>query len=357
MHFIASLLAITLIAASSWSLAEDVPRKWFDEGTLMALLRKPPFQAKVQDKLLGFDQMKLVLGEGSVAMTFKQQGDVDQWTRKVLLYLEVGKEYDFPQAIKDALGPDVTAALMAIPGPQDAPQALSPAALLALRSGPPFLASVEDNSLLGGVFTLRLAEDSQKVTLFTGTATEEHQRVLAYLKKGTIYEFPDAIRQALLPEAERRNIQVPLAPNLKPLNRYIGRWIGNITDHPEISIQMRCLWRADARGLWRILTTRNATSQEPPFIEAAIIEYDDAKSAYRITVPAEPDRPAIYTDWDEPTLTFTSKVLNAEAGETKINRATFSGQDRIDWRTDTMSNTAGSLLGTTRGIYARLNQP
>jgi hypothetical protein len=117
-------------------------------------------------------------------------------------------------------------------------------------------------------------------------------------------------------------------------------------------ISLNCVWKANGQGFWREILFDNS-SADPPLIDVAIVTADPTTGRYLATPPRDRDQPPTESTYDAATRTFTTRLPSPDPGVTRVNTATFTNDDTIDWKT-TSQDASGAVLSTTRGSYQRL---
>lgn len=313
-----ALTLLLTVSAAAQTLPLGVPQK--------------PYVGTVTAKIETGDSLKITVSDGEATHTLMQSGSLSPLARKAFRQLQVGRKYSFPERF------DL---------PTDETKSFKLARLLDLEKQPPFRALVDD---------LRTEDDHVSLFLRCGDGRKLHFRheggkgrdqarqLVATLQTGMSYEFPACLQPA--PPAPA-TIQRDAA-----LSQYIGEWRGTMEGDASCFITMNCTWKADGQGLWREIMFDNS-SADPPLHDVAIVTADPATGRYLAYDPQDRGKPAMGSTYEAATRTFTTRLPSTEPGVTRVNTATFTNDDTIDWKTTTQ-DASGAVLSTTRGSYKRL---
>ena len=343
-----SLLAATLCAQSPSS-----------DG-VFSLLRARPFVAEVSSVSTSPGGYKLSLRamDGGTS-SFEHISSNPTLEQQFVAQLQSGRRYAFPQCLIDYLGLDETVRLIrslptsssflsAHPSPQTG--------LLDLGHEQPFRATVLDQGIGETSYSMVLQAANSQLHNVSGTfASDTVKRIAEKLQRGVTYEFPAALDDVLLTKAERAAKARPKSPAVAVLGRYIGSWSGTLEDDPTAKILMNCHWLANGTGIWRELTFEHQGSADPPTLDIARITLDAGSKSYSIADPAPGSPAALASSWDEDTQTFTTTLPSDAKGQMRMNKATFTTEARIDWKTETL-DAGGQVLASRRGSYIRISK-
>jgi hypothetical protein len=326
-------------------------------GGVFTLLRGEPFQAdvtSVSTSPMGF-KLSLRSMDGGVK-TFETMSSRASLEQQFVAQLKADRRYAFPQCIVDFLGLEQTVNMLrSLPaaGSFFSPTPAQQPGVLDLGRDHPFRATVLDQGIGENSYSLVLQGANSQLHVASGSfSTDIVKRIAEGLKRGETYEFPSALDDVLLSEAERASKARPKTPAAAVLGRYIGAWSGTMESDPAARILMNCHWLADGSGIWRELTFDRTGSEVPPSLDIARITFDAGAKSYAIADPAADKSLALLSTWNEATQTFTTTLPAAGNGQTRINTATFTAENRIDWKTVTLDS-RGKVLGTNRGNYVR----
>jgi len=321
--------ALTLLLLVSNATAQIVPT--------------PPITAsgigKVTSKHETGDSLTISYSIGSQITSMTQSGSSIEPFRKVFRQLQVGCEYNFPQAFSSA--PDTS-------------KVYERAILLDLEKQPSFRATVEAKQSTDTRVSLHLnCADGQQLD-FRYEGIQDHEkatRLIAALTIGETYEFPDCLLPHTVASQPAKAIKPPPAAEIEALRQYLGEWRGSINGDISPFITMSCALTADGRGIWREIVFDDS-SPEPPLIDIAIVTYDPVKKTYSAKDVRQSSKPAITSTFDATTHTFTSKLPSPDPKLTRLNTATFDDPNTIQWKTVTLDR-KGTKVATISGSYQR----
>lgn len=317
-------------------------------GGLTSLLSHPPGIMQVTSLTRSPTSFKLSVqfDDGSTS-SFESIG-AGESDLGIVSRLEEGHRYAMPQHLIDLLGYEQTAAIVRLlPNPQVTsfftPPPRFPSALLSLGKDHPFRAVVLDRWMDDGDYSLVLqAADSRLLHVAGSFDNEAVKKTAQTLQRGETYEFPAVL--------EPKEVGRPTSEAARVLGRYIGEWSGRMEDDPGAKIVMKCHWKADGNGIWREISFFH--DNDPATLDISLITYDEAGKQFVVVDPAKGNAVLFHTVWKASERSFVS-TLPAEPGQSRVNTATFSSEDRIDWQTVTQ-NAAGKTLATRRGSYQRV---
>jgi|UniRef100_UPI003783CAE4 hypothetical protein len=291
-----------------------------------------PYEGTVTAKTETSDSLKITVSSGGAVHTLMQSGSLSALARKAFRQLQVGCVYSFPQRFNL---------------PTDESKSFKLARLLDLEKQPPFRALVDDLRIEENRVSLfLLCADGRRLHFRQegGKGRDQARQLVAALQPGTSYEFPACLKPA--PSTSETTQRDPV------LSQYIGEWRGTLEGDTGCFISLNCVWKADGQGFWREILFDNS-SADPPLIDVAIVTADPATGRYLATPPRDRDQPATESTYDAATRTFTTRLPSPDPGVTRLNTATFTNDDRIDWKT-TALDASGVVLSTTRGSYQRM---
>ncbi|MFN0078141.1 MAG: hypothetical protein ACKVY0_16930 [Prosthecobacter sp.] len=317
-------------------------------GGLTSLLTHPPGIMQVTSLTRGPASFKLSVqfDDGSTS-SFTSSG-ASESDLGIVSRLEEGRRYAMPQYLIDLLGYEQTAAIVRLlPNPQVTsfltPPPRFPSALLSLGKDHPFRAVVLDRWMDDGDYSLVLqAADSRLLHVAGSFDNEAVKKTVQTLQRGETFEFPIAL--------EPKSAAQPASGAARVLGRYIGEWSGRLEDDPGAKIVMKCHWKVDGTGIWREISFSH--DDDPATLDISLITYDEAEKQFVVVDPAKGNAVLFHTVWKADERSFVS-TLPAEPGQSRVNTATFSSDDRIDWQTVTQ-DAAGKTIATRRGSYQRV---
>ena len=282
-------------------------------------------------------------------MTSSQNVSVATNESKFVSNLKVGHRYLFPHCVIDTLG--LEAALQIIRMHVGQP-------LASLSGSKPFRAVVLDQGMGESNYSIILQEAGGRNHHLQGRF-DEHRDVRAvalHLSRGRSVEFPAVLEDALLTKEKRVERARPENEATAALYRYLGEWRGRMGSNPKAKIEMVCHARPDGSGIWREITFRDGGEDVPALPDINIVEYDRAGQVYLAGSLAEGSAPPLRSTWDEKIRTFTTTLPADEGGLQRVNTATFTREDRIDWKT-TSRDQNGHVVSTSSGHYERVHAP
>lgn len=317
-------------------------------GGVASLLGHAPGIMEVTSLTRSSSGFKLAVrfDDGSTA-SFETTGSLEPDT-SLVSQLEEGRRYAMPQHFIDHLGYIRTAAIVRqLPNPQVAaafpPRPRFPSALMALEKERPFRATVLDLWADEADYSLVLqAADSRLLHLAGSFDNEALKTAVKSLQRGETHEFPAVL--------DLGKTAKPVAEAARVLGCYIGEWSGSLEDDPSAKVVMKCHWKADGTGIWREIAFSH--EDDPGTLDISLITYDEKEQRFVVTDPAKGNAVLFHTVWKAAEHAFVS-TLPAEAGQSRVNTATFSSDDRIDWQTVTR-DAGGKTVGTRRGSYRRV---
>ncbi|WP_395736615.1 hypothetical protein [Prosthecobacter sp.] len=331
---------------------------------VFTLLQSRPFVAEVSSVSTSLTGYKLSLRstDGSTR-SFECISSGPSLEQQFAAQLKSDHFYAFPQCVVDFLGLEQTVnVLRSLPTPTGpfgvfvpAPERRNqpPSGLLELGQDHPFRAIVLDLGIGETGYSIVLQGVDSELHLASGTFSSDKVKAIAEgLRRGETYEFPAALEDVLLGDAERAAKAKPKSAAVAVLGRYIGAWRGSLEDDPTATIQMNCQWLADGTGIWRELTFHRPGGGSLPSLDIARIVFDARAQGYLTADPAADPSMALRSTWSEAGQTFTSTLPAGANGELRVNTAKFVAEDRIEWKTVT-KNALGKVLSTKRGSYTR----
>jgi hypothetical protein len=230
--------------------------------------------------------------------------------------------------------------------------------LASLSGSKPFRAVVLDQGLGESKYSIIVQEAGGRIHHLQGRF-DEHPDVRAiamFLSRGRSVEFPAVLEDALLTKEKRAERAKPENEATAVLQRYLGEWRGGMEGNPKAKIEMVCHTRPDGSGIWREITFRDGSEEVPALPDINIVEYDRATQVYLAGSLAEGSPPPLRSTWDEKTRTFTTILPADDRGLKRVNTATFTRDDRIDWKM-TSRDQKDQILSTTSGFYDRVHGP
>jgi hypothetical protein len=262
--------------------------------------------------------------------------------------LQAGKSYRMPHCVIDFLGAESAAALARrLPGRQ----------LGELRSLRPFLATVLDQGLGQSTYSIVLRDAGGRLWHLKGLIEDKETRqVCSCLQSGKRFEFPAVLDDALLAPEKRLERAKPKNTSTAVLWRYLGEWRGTLDADPKAKVEMICHARPDGSGIWREITFHDGVSELPPLPDIAVMEFDRSEGAYLAGSMAQTNARPLVSTWNEKSRTFTTVLPVDDRGLKRVNKATFTREDRIDWKTTTLSQ-KNEELASSGGHYDRVRGP
>ena len=267
--------------------------------------------------------------------------------------LEVGREYDFPKSMSDdpvhlGLGGrpknggrgDPMTFMMVFdhcPVPVDSRlfhQASSGMSIAGLKYCAPFRAKVVSKSVTADSVSLTLLRtDGERSGIIQNGSfgLSAAVAVVDRLDEGGFYEFPHVFSTARgdLPREVR-----PATPEMKALSKWIGQW-QNIRDGAADGTEFqKFTWKADGTGIWRETMT-GAAGGRFDMVCASLITYDGEKKAYLETGTDSRLKFVMTRSWDAEKQSLKGRIEFSSGPVRSLeSTATFSGDDRIDWRSE-----------------------
>lgn len=292
--------------------------------------------------------LKLSRGGGG-EMTFSQNASVPTSESKFVSHLKVGRRYLFPHCVIDTLGLQPTIQIIRMHGGKP---------LASLSGSRPFRAVVLDQGLGDSTYSVILQEAGGRIHHLQGRFDEhpDVRSVALHLSRGRSVEFPAVLEDALLTKEQRVERAKPENEGAAVLYRYLGEWRGGMDSNPKAKIEMVCHARPDGSGIWREITFRDGGADVPALPDINIVEYDRASQVYLAGSLAPGSPPPLRSTWDEKTRTFTTTLPANEGGLQRVNTATFTREDRIDWKTISRAQN-GQVVSTSTGHYDRVHGP
>lgn len=286
--------------------------------------------------------------EGWPEKTISQSSSVETLEARFVSHLQAGRSYRYPQVVLELLGK----------GPAfDIVRSMAGKPLESLSSEKPFRAVVLDQGFSETHYTIILQEADGSLRHLQGAfETDRIRKQAKLLSRGRSFEFPAVLEDALLTEEQRAQRAKPENEATAALYRYLGEWRGGIEGNPNAKIDMACHARPDGSGIWREITFTDGTEELPPLPDIQIVEYDGSAQAYLAGSLAEGSPPPLRSTWDEASRTFTSILPVDDDGLKRVNTATFTREDRIDWKTSTQSQN-GEVKTISAGHYDRVRVP
>ncbi len=316
---------------------------------LFQRLLDPPFIAKVSRLKVDGGEFTISFRlDGNVTFTHEQKDSGENESSRFAARFKEGGSYRFPQCVIDFLGIDDTAKVV---------RNLRSTTLASLALVKPFRAVVLDQGIGEDIYSIVIQEAGGQLHHLKGRFDQDKdaRAIAMYLARGRSVEFPAVLELAALTNEQRAERAKPKEPAVAVLNRYLGEWHGGIEGNPQAKVKMACHARPDGSGIWREIIFSDGTEAVPPLPDIQMIEYDRAQQAYLAGSLAEDSPPPLRSTWDEQTRTFTT-VLPADDGSQRVNTATFTREDRIDWKTITRGR-QNEILATTSGFYDRVAVP
>lgn len=319
------------------------------------LLFQKPFVGEVTEILDSPTSFKLTIHspEGDYRYASTSLSALD---KKCISQLQQGRRYAFPQCFIDCIGlNNISAIVRAMK--QEPPWVFAPPHLLELGQAHPFRARVLDQGLDEKGYSIVLQATDSRLYHVSGSFTSPLvKRTAEHLRRGETFEFPAALDDALLTESERSAKARPKSAEAKVLARYIGTWRGTVANDPQARITMNCHWTADGTGIWRELTFEDEEGSNQPPHDISLVTFDSTTQCYLATNPAPAkNSPApLQSTWNEAKRTFTTTLPAATNGQTRINTAVFSAENRIDWKTVTEEE--GKPPSISSGSYTRTSK-
>lgn len=282
-------------------------------------------------------------------LSFSHNTSVPTNDSKFASRLKAGQRYLFPHCVIDMLGLEATIPIIRM-------HAGKP--LGSLSGSKPFRAVVLDQAIGESTYSIILQEAGGRIHHLQGRFDEyrDVRAVALHLSRGRSVEFPAVLEDALLTKEQRVKRARPENEATAALYRYLGEWRGRMDSNPKARIEMVCHARTDGSGIWREITFRDGGDDVPALPDINIVEYDRASQVYLAGSLAPGSPPALRSTWDEKTRTFTTTLPANEGGIQRVNTATFSREDRIDWTTTSRDQT-GQVVSTSNGHYDRVHGP
>lgn len=262
--------------------------------------------------------------------------------------LQAGKSYRMPHSVREILGAQ---------GVTELARRLRGKPLSELRGLRPFCATVLDQGIGESTYSIVMQESGGRVWHLKGLMEDKDTRqIAAFLQGGRRFEFPAALDDALLTPEKRAERAKPSNTATAVLWRYLGEWRGTLESNPKAKVDMICHARPDGSGIWREITFHSGEDELTPLPDISIVEFDRSAGTYLAGGMAENSPPPLVSSWDEKTRTFTTVLPADDRGLKRVNTATFTRDDRIDWKTTTMSQ-KGQALASSGGHYERIHGP
>jgi hypothetical protein len=286
--------------------------------------------------------------EGRPESTISQSSSAETLESHFVSYLKAGRSYRYPQVVLEFLGKDTTVRLArSVPGRP----------LESLTAEKPFRAVVLDQGISETHYSIILQEAGGSLRHLQGAfETDRIRKQAMWLSGGRSFEFPAALEDALLTKEQREERSRPKNEATTALYRYLGEWRGGIEGNPNAKIEMACHTRPDGSGIWREITFTDGTEELPPLPDIYLVEYDPSEQAYLAGSLKEGSPPPMRSTWDEAARTYTTMLPADDQGIKRVNTATFTREDRIDWRT-TMQDKHGKVTTSSAGYYDRVRLP
>ena len=283
--------------------------------------------------------------ESGVSMTFSQSSSGESMEAKFASTLKAGRAYRFPHCLLDLLGLDPCIQLIrGLPGKP----------LESVKTEKPFRAVVLDQGLGQSHYSIIVQEAGGKLRHFHGSLDDAADKAAALvLSRGRSFEFPAVLDDVLRTREEREAPLKARDAERAALFRYLGEWSGGMDGNPVAKISMICHPRANGSGIWREVTFSNGDEEVPPLPDIATIAYDASEQGYLARGAEDGSLPPLKSTWDEKTRTFTTVLAADDRGRRRVNTATFTRDDRIDWKTITESQ-KGEPLASSGGHYDRV---
>lgn len=326
-------------------------------GGVFSLLQQKPSIVRVVSLTHGSSSFKLSLRADDGSTSTHESIGAGELEMKLIEHLQEGRRYAFPQHLIDLFGYDNTVAIVRslpspTPPPFPFPKSTPAPGLLSLGREHPFRAIVLDQGLGEKGYSIVLQAADTRLLHLSGTFDNEFtKRIALHLKRGETFEFPAVLDDALLNEADRKARSQPKTAEVRALGRYIGEWSGTLESDPLARVVMKCHWKADGTGIWREITFSRQDDDNPPALDIALITYDAAQQHYIAADPSKPGATPFHITWKAAERSFIT-TLSSTPDETRVNTATFSSDDRIDWET-VVQKAAGKVVSTSRGSYRR----
>jgi hypothetical protein len=286
----------------------------------------------------------LVLGQG-MSQIHTIRGSGGSFEEKFISSLKSGRRYRFPHCVIDELGIDnVGHIARTMPGKP----------LASIKNEKPFRAVVLDQGLGSSYYSIIVREAGGRLRHFHGSFEDAGAKeISALLSRGRSFEFPAVLEDALRSKEERRDRLKPKDAETAALYRYLGEWRGGIEGSPKAQVKMISHPRADGSGIWREVTFTDGSEDIPPLPDISSVAYDRSEKRYLASSVAGDGPPPLTSTWDEKTRTFTTLLAADERGRRRLNTATFTRDDRIDWKTITQDQ-KGEPLASICGHYDRV---
>lgn len=282
-------------------------------------------------------------------MTFSQTSSGATMESKFASHLKVGRRYLFPHCVIDMLGLEPVVNIIRMhPGKP----------LASLSGSKPFRAVVLDQGIGESNYSIIVQEAGGRIHHLQGRFDEhpDVRGIAMFLSRGRSVEFPAVLEDALLTKDKRAERAKPENEATAVLQRYLGEWRGGIDGNSKAKIEMVCHARPDGSGIWREITFSDGSEEVPALPDINIVEYDRGTQVYLAGSLAEGSPPPLRSTWDEKTRTFTTILPADDRGLKRVNTATFTRDDRIDWKT-TSRDQKDQILSTTSGFYDRVHGP
>ena len=292
--------------------------------------------------------LKLSRGYGG-EMTFSQTSSGATMESKFVSHLKVGRRYLFPHCVIDTLGLEPVVNIIRMHPGQP---------LASLSGSKPFRAVVLDQGISESNYSIIVQEAGGRIHHLQGRFDEhpDVRGIAMFLSRGRGVEFPAVLEDALLTKDKRAERAKPENEATAVLQRYLGEWRGGMEGNPKAKIEMVCHTRPDGSGIWREITFRDGSEEVPALPDINIVEYDGGTQVYLAGSLTEGSPPPLRSTWNEKTRTFTTILPVDDRGLKRVNTATFTRDDRIDWKT-TSRDQKDQILSTTSGFYDRVHGP
>lgn len=261
--------------------------------------------------------------------------------------LEVGKAYDFPKSISAdprhrGLGEATEPRLFMVvfdhcPVTIDArlfQREQTGDSIVGLKYCSPFRAKVVAKSVTQDSVSITLLRtDGQQSTLVQqgSFGLGVTVAVVDRLDEGGFYEFPHVFSTTRADPP--RDVQ-PATPEMKALSKWIGQWQNVHDKDPQRKEFQKFTWKADGKGIWRE-TMIGSPGSHFNMVCASLITYDDEKKTYLETRTSPATKLVMTRTWDAANQSFKGRIeLPDGKGKALDSSATFSGDDRIDWKSE-----------------------
>lgn len=285
--------------------------------------------------------------EGWPERTTTQSSSAETLETRFVSRLQAGRSYRYPHCVIELLGVDTTAQII---------RGMTGKPLESLSTEQPFRAVVLDQGLSETHYSIIIQEAGGSLRhLQSSFDNGSTRKVAELLSRGRSFEFPAVLEDALLTKEKRAERAKPENEATAVLQRYLGEWRGGMDGNPKAKIEMVCHARPDGSGIWRDITFRAGSEEVPALPDINIVEYDCGTQVYLAGSLAEGSPPPLRSTWGEASRTFTTMMPVDESSIKRVNTATFTREDRIDWKTTTQTNN-GEVQTTSSGHYDRVRQ-